>query len=531
MTTGTRWKRRLAVVLTLAIVAAVVIVAVVRPWEGEEPRPAKTLPTLSPVPGAVAPGVYLLGRTSPAAAYAVDTSDGLVLIDSGLEDSASSITAQLGELGLNADRLRAILLTHVHADHSLGARRLRAVTGAKVYAGRGDCPPLRSGGPREAFFSTFHMPDVATHPTEVDVELAGDETLAFGDARFNAIATPGHTPGSTCYLLERNGLRALFTGDVVQSLNPDTKGVLGTYSAYLPPLYRGNARDYLASLRRLRAIPAPKLILPGHPRMDDFPERPAVPRDQWEALLDRGIGEMERLIAHHDADGANFLDGTPRELLPGLHYLGDHGGSAIYCVTNEKGLFLFDAPGDAGLVGFLAARFQALGWEGRKIAAVLLTSAGGEATGGLAAVVKDAGCKVVAPTAAHDAVRKLVPEGTAIVGEADLEAAGWFDVRMISLMGRGVSPAAYKLRWAGKTVLVSGRIPTKVSNPAAEQLMRDVTGPGRNPREYLIALDRLREVAPDLWLPAVPVHGQNANLYDFDWVEVLESNRGLFLAR
>ena len=31
-----------------------------------------------------------------------------------------------------------------------------------------------------------------------------------------------------------------------------------------------------------------------------------------------------------------------------------------------------------------------------------------------------------------------------------------------------------------------------------------------------------------LWLPGVPVHGQNANLYDDDWVKVLTRNRQLF---
>ena len=49
--------------------------------------------------------------------------------------------------------------------------------------------------------------------------------------------------------------------------------------------------------------------------------------------------------------------------------------------------------------------------------------------------------------------------------------------------------------------------------------------------EYLRALDRLAEVTPDLWLPAVPVHGQNANLYDRDWDKVLEQNRMFFSAR
>jgi glyoxylase-like metal-dependent hydrolase (beta-lactamase superfamily II) len=142
---------------------------------------------------------------------------GLVLIDSGPEPDAGSLKQQMAALGLDWKRLCAILLTHAHADHILGAECLRA-SGAKVYAGRGDAAVLRAGGPREAFLSVFHMPEVVLHPTAVDVELAGEETLAFGDSCFRVLATPGHTPGSICYLLERQGLRVLFTGDVIQSL-------------------------------------------------------------------------------------------------------------------------------------------------------------------------------------------------------------------------------------------------------------------------------------------------------------------------
>jgi hypothetical protein len=49
-------------------------------------------------------------------------------------------------------------------------------------------------------------------------------------------------------------------------------------------------------------------------------------------------------------------------------------------------------------------------------------------------------------------------------------------------------------------------------------------------RWWWLVLAALAGVAPDLWLPAVPVHGQNANLYDDDWARVLEQNRQLFPA-
>jgi metallo-beta-lactamase class B len=484
----------------------------------------KVARVLVPEAVAVAPRIYLLGKMSPAAAYVVDTADGLVLIDSGLDAGAEDVTSQLAALGLDAGRLRAILLTHGHADHSLGARSLRQRTGAKVYAGRADCPPLRAGEPRVAFFSNYHMPERSPHPTTVDVELAGDEVLAFGDTRFRALATPGHTPGSVCYLLERPDLRALFTGDVIMHLGPGS-GNLGTYAAYLPPLYRGNARDYLASLRRLRALAVPDLVLPGHPGMDRVPASPRLTAGRWQALLEEGIAEMEQLLARYEADGASFLDGIPKKLLPGLHYLGDCGGSAVYALDTPGGLFLFDAPGGPALVDFLARRFKELGWEGRKPSAVILTSADERATAGLAALVKGSGCRIVAPKAGVEEVRRLCPAGVAVLTAEDLEKGGGFEVRAIPLGGRGLAPVAYRLRWAGKTVLVTGRIPEKKPRLEIENLRRALGGDSTRREQYAAALDRLAPVAPDLWLPAVPVDGQNANVYDREWAETLAANR------
>jgi hydroxyacylglutathione hydrolase len=511
--------------LLLAVVAAVAACAWV--WLGMQPRTDATPPTLLlPRTVAVAPGVYLLGGMSPAPAYAVETSEGLALIDSGLD--AAAVAGPLSAAGLDLNRLRAVLLTHVHGDHSLGAERLRERTGAKVYAGLDDCRPLRDGGPREAFFSTFHMPNAATHPTTVDVELVGGETIELGDSRFTAIAAPGHTPGSVCYLLERPGLRALFTGDVIQCLDPARQGALGTYAAYLPPFYRGNAADYLASLRRLRELPPPDLVLPGHPQMDAAPQNPRLTPQRWHALLDQGIAEMETLQAHFDADGADFLDGTPRELLPGLHYLGDVGGSAVYCLDTPKGLFLFDAPGGTRLVERLTDRFEALGWKEKKVAAVFLTSADGDATAGLDAVVRSAGCKVVAPRAGLDTVRKACPPETEILTEDDLQKHQWFEGEAIPLQGRGVAPLAYRVQWAGKTVLLTGRIPVKLNAATGPQLLREVAGRPDNIGGYLRSLTTLRELKPELWLPATPVHGQNANVYGDDWSEVLRQNWMLF---
>jgi glyoxylase-like metal-dependent hydrolase (beta-lactamase superfamily II) len=120
---------------------------------------ARTVLPLGPSAVTLVPGVHLLGGLEPSVAYVVETSAGLVLIDSGLKADANQLKEQMARLGLDWKRVRAVLLTHVHGDHSGGAEYIHASTGAKVYAGAGDAPVLHAGGPREAFFSTFYMPN------------------------------------------------------------------------------------------------------------------------------------------------------------------------------------------------------------------------------------------------------------------------------------------------------------------------------------------------------------------------------------
>src|SRR5262249_56208061 len=92
----------------------------------------------------------------------------------------------------------------------------------------------------------------------------------------------------------------------------------------------------------------------------------------WGELVDMGIREMERLQAHYDKEGANFLDGTARRLLPDLYSLGECNGVAVYGFLASSRLILVNAP--AGVWRFVEARLRQLGVKAGP-AAGLLTSA------------------------------------------------------------------------------------------------------------------------------------------------------------
>jgi glyoxylase-like metal-dependent hydrolase (beta-lactamase superfamily II) len=485
---------------------------------------------LGPVSTTIVPGIHLLCDLGPSAAYIIETSDGLILIDSGLETDAAPLKREMGKLGLDWRKIRAILLTHAHGDHCGGAEHLRKVTGAKIYAGRDDAAVIKAGGPREAVFSTFYMPDHHGNPTNVDVELHDNKMITVGNVRIRALATPGHTTGSTCYLIERGNVRALFGGDVIMRLvgdddpYPMAKRPLGTYSAYLPPRYRGDAQTYLASLQKLRALAVPDLVLPGHPLSDPTPQNPRMTAQRWEAMLDDGIKEMQVLLAHYETGGRSFLDGHPKRLLADLYYFGDFRGHAVYGFFANTKFYVVDAPGGPGYYEFLQAKLHELGLSPIDPSAVLLTSSNPKDTDGLKALVEKCHLEVVAPAAGLHEIQAICPPGTVILSADDLPKQNWFPVKPIALRGRGRAPTAYLLHWSDKEVLISGRIPTLFDHYSTEGLGADLGALRDNVMEYLISINDLEQAKPDLWLPAVSSDEQNANLYETEWKYIMENN-------
>jgi glyoxylase-like metal-dependent hydrolase (beta-lactamase superfamily II)/8-oxo-dGTP pyrophosphatase MutT (NUDIX family) len=131
-----------------------------------------------------------------------------------------------------AGRIRWILCTHTHRDHSPAAAALAAATGAQVI---GMPPPP---GPRQ---------DETFAPHRV---LRDGEAVELGGVTLTPIHTPGHASNHLCFLLAQTGM--LFTGDHVMQ---------GSTVVIAPP--DGNMRTYLASLERLLALPI-AIIAPGH---------------------------------------------------------------------------------------------------------------------------------------------------------------------------------------------------------------------------------------------------------------------------
>ena len=131
---------------------------------------------------------------------------------------------------LAAGKIRCILCTHTHLDHSPAAAAIKKATGAKLF-GR----PAPAGQD-----PTFAADEVLSH----------NQRISLGGFSLRAIHTPGHASNHLCYLLEET--RMLFTGDHVMQ---------GSTVVINPP--DGDMRAYLASLELLLAEDV-AILAPGH---------------------------------------------------------------------------------------------------------------------------------------------------------------------------------------------------------------------------------------------------------------------------
>jgi glyoxylase-like metal-dependent hydrolase (beta-lactamase superfamily II) len=176
-----------------------------------------------------------------------DTKQALV-IDPG--DQAPDILAALARDGLTAVR---IVHTHAHFDHVMATGDVAAGTGADVLLHRDDRWLWDHALMQTQMFGLNRPGDKP--PPAPTLELAGDEAISFGQREARALHTPGHTPGSICLYLEKEGeTPILFAGDTL------FKGSIGRVD-----LWGGSMEAIRKSIRdRLLTLPEDTVVVPGH---------------------------------------------------------------------------------------------------------------------------------------------------------------------------------------------------------------------------------------------------------------------------
>lgn len=179
-------------------------------------------------------------------AYLVGVGDGKAVV----VDPGADAPVLLGALREAGSSLAAVLLTHGHLDHISALPALLAAAPAPVRVAAADaawCFSERN--------SLYPYEPVLAPPASLAADLADGVELRFGEAVFRVLATPGHSPGSVCFLLEGapGDPAALFAGDTLFA------GSIGRTD-----FEGGNDAAMAASLRRLAELPPETRVLPGH---------------------------------------------------------------------------------------------------------------------------------------------------------------------------------------------------------------------------------------------------------------------------
>ncbi|MBQ3219113.1 MAG: MBL fold metallo-hydrolase [Clostridia bacterium] len=142
-------------------------------------------------------------------------------------------------------KIKAVLLTHAHFDHAGNAKKLQD-DGAKVYVSKIDALKLLNDDNLSADFGRKF--DYLT----ADFTFNDGEILDVCGIKIKVIATPGHTDGSVCFLLDN----MLFTGDT-----------LFCESVGRTDFKSGNRDDLVNSVKKLYRLEGDYAVYPGH---DEF---------------------------------------------------------------------------------------------------------------------------------------------------------------------------------------------------------------------------------------------------------------------
>src|SRR5437879_9821351 len=160
-------------------------------------------------PGKAFDNLYYIGSPFQST-WAVTTSDGIILIDSGYDYSAKElITDGLKKLKLDPTQIKYVILTHVHGDRFYGAKYLQDTYKARVIMSEADWTAMTKTN------------DPAELKPKKDMVATDGMKLTLGDTTLTLYITPGHTPGTVSVLAPPKDGNERHVGAVWGGINPD----------------------------------------------------------------------------------------------------------------------------------------------------------------------------------------------------------------------------------------------------------------------------------------------------------------------
>lgn len=211
-------------------------------------------------------------------------------IDTGVHGAEELIAAYLRSLGRDVREIGSILLTHAHPDHMGAAHALHALSGATVYAARGEKDWIEN---IDAQFAQRPIPNFHTlvrHSARVEVCVGDGDSIALEDGlSLDVLETAGHSRESLSFYHAREQI--LFTGDAIPAAGDI-------------PIF-ANAAQSLSSLRKLADLKPVRLFLAAWDEARDA--------DQGREIIRAAISRIESMRACVGEILAEFPQAGPEQ--------------------------------------------------------------------------------------------------------------------------------------------------------------------------------------------------------------------------
>ncbi|HNY48930.1 MAG TPA: MBL fold metallo-hydrolase [Smithella sp.] len=256
--------------------------------------------------------------------------DEITLMDTGTVQTTSLLRKALQEHNLDFSDISKIIITHGHPDHYGAVKRIVKAGKAQVLAHRGDKRMMETGRDVSAkkyndFLRIIGVPRSTgmmlnlsslifrfmAERCTMDIILREGDEVNIGKYRARILETPGHSKGSICFFLEREGI--LFCGDtLIQHITPNAFFMLDEDND-LP--VRLSQEEFYQSLDKIRKL-APSIIFSAHGKT-------VTDVDQIIAGYQRAFAQRKENVMRILRNGERSVYRTARILFP------DIGGSRL----------------------------------------------------------------------------------------------------------------------------------------------------------------------------------------------------------
>ncbi|HKU76050.1 MAG TPA: subclass B3 metallo-beta-lactamase [Pyrinomonadaceae bacterium] len=188
--------------------------------------------------------LYYVGAYD-VSSFLIVTSEGHILLDSGLVETVPQIQKNVVQLGFRLEDVKVLINSHAHYDHAGGLALLKRLTGAKLMASEADAALLAAGGKGDPNFGDRFVYE----PVKADRILHDGDKVELGGVTMVARLTPGHTKGNTTWTMTVNDGGKQY--NVVFAGSASVPG----YKLVDNPNYPGIVADYERTFQVLKSLP------------------------------------------------------------------------------------------------------------------------------------------------------------------------------------------------------------------------------------------------------------------------------------